>query len=472
MHRVLKIVVVAGGILAAFLGGTRYGARETGSAASGRRVLRYICPMHPQYASERPGDAPCCGMKLEPVYADGSGAAAAPPGAIEVSAARQQTIGVRVAPAEKWSGVGRIRTTGRVAPDETRLYSLNASTECWVRRIYPPTTGSIVRKDEPLLAFYTTNLLTTASSFLYALETVDRHKASGMDNGPQVAMTAVQVRQAMENLQNLGVSGVQIEEMRRTRKVSELVEVRSPVAGILLSKKVRLGQWLGPGTEMCEVADLSRVWILADVFENEARHIRPGVKARASYGGKAIDAEVAHVLPQFDGASRTLKVRMEVDNPGYALRPEMFVDVEFPVTLPPSVTAPADAVLDSGMRKTVFVDRGNGYFEPRAVETGWRFGDRVEIVKGLEAGERIAVSGNFLLDSETRMKAAATMAAVKDPVCGMDVDPAKAAGKSDYKGNTYYFCSRGCKESFDKDPESYLKRPAGGHMAAVTGSGQ
>ena len=116
---------------------------------------------------------------------------------------------------------------------------------------------------------------------------------------------------------------------------------------------------------------------------------------------------VSKVLPQFDPVSRTLKVRLELDNPGYVLRPDMFVDVEFPVTLPPALTVPSDAVLDSGLKKTVFVDRGNGFFEPRQVETGWRFGDRVEITKGLMAGEQIVISGNFLIDSESRMKMAA-----------------------------------------------------------------
>ena len=170
---------------------------------------------------------------------------------------------------------------------------------------------------------------------------------------------------------------------------------------------------------------------------------------------------VLNVPPQFDPASRTLKVRLEADNPGYALRPDMFVDVEFPIQLPPAITVPVDAVLDSGLRKTVFVDRDNGFFEPRKVETGWRFGDRVEIVKGLMPGERIVTSGTFLLDSESRMKmAAAGMSkstearSAKDPVCGMDVDEskAKAAGRiSEYRGKAYYFCTDQCKQQFDRN---------------------
>jgi YHS domain-containing protein len=174
---------------------------------------------------------------------------------------------------------------------------------------------------------------------------------------------------------------------------------------------------------------------------------------------------VSDVEPLFDETTRTLKVRLEMDNPGYALKPGMFVYIDFPVSLPPGVSVPADAVLDSGLRKVVFVDRGNGYFEPRRVETGWHVGDRVEIVRGLMDGERIVVSGNFLLDSETRMKAAsvATAAASRtmDPVCGMEVDAeqARAAGRViEHDHRTYYFCTDDCKKQFAANPERFERR--------------
>jgi multidrug efflux pump subunit AcrA (membrane-fusion protein)/YHS domain-containing protein len=171
---------------------------------------------------------------------------------------------------------------------------------------------------------------------------------------------------------------------------------------------------------------------------------------------------VVNVPPLFDDASRTLKVRLELDNPGYALKPGMFVDVEFPVTLPPAVTIPSEAVVDSGVRRTVFVDRGDGYFEPRRVETGWRMGDRVQIVSGLQPGEQIAISGTFLLDSESRMRnaAAGIITPETDPVCGMDVDREQAIQASrtaTHKGATYYFCSDQCRKDFEKDPAKYVR---------------
>jgi Cu(I)/Ag(I) efflux system membrane fusion protein len=166
----------------------------------------------------------------------------------------------------------------------------------------------------------------------------------------------------------------------------------------------------------------------------------------------------------FDPSTRTLKVRLEADNPGFTLRPDMFVDVEHTVTMPPAVTVPVDAVLDSGLKKTVFVEPGPGRFEPREVETGRYFDGRVEIVTGLKPGERIVVSGNFLIDSESRMKTATEAMSGTgsiDPSCGMMVDEGKSkeAGlTSVHQGKTYYFCSPECKQNFDKAPEKYLKR--------------
>ncbi|OPY75416.1 MAG: Cation efflux system protein CusB precursor [Syntrophorhabdus sp. PtaU1.Bin153] len=211
--------------------------------------------------------------------------------------------------------------------------------------------------------------------------------------------------------------------------------------------------------------------------------MKPGrkVKVTIPHQKKEFHAVVSKVLPQFDAASRTLKVRLEMDNPAYVLRPDMFVDVEFPVTLPPALIVPADAILDSGLKKTVFVDRGNGFFEPRQVETGWRLGDRVEITRGLMAGEQIVVSGNFLIDSESRMKmAAAGMQGtakkpgerVKDPVCGMEVDPKSSKGAGlfiEHDGKAYYFCMPECKQEFVKNPQHYAEKKNGGRSLETPG---
>jgi YHS domain-containing protein/multidrug efflux pump subunit AcrA (membrane-fusion protein) len=217
------------------------------------------------------------------------------------------------------------------------------------------------------------------------------------------------------------------------------------------------------GAEAFRVADLARVWVLADLFENESGLIRPGAAARVRYQGRVYPASVGDAR-FFDSASRTLKVRLDLDNSGLLLRPDMFVDVEFDVREPEGVSVPVDAVLDSGRRKTVFVSTGPGAFEPREVVAGARYGGRVQIVKGLQAGEDVVTSGLFLLDSESRLQLAsagadkAAPAKQVDPVCGMTVEVDKTTLRSVHEGKTYYFCSRNCKQEFDKNPANYTKK--------------
>jgi YHS domain-containing protein len=268
-----------------------------------------------------------------------------------------------------------------------------------------------------------------------------------------------------QNLFNYGITQSQLEEIERTRMIPEAIDIRSPAAGFILSRNVSPGMRFDRGTELFRIADLSRVWILADLFENEASFFKPGmqVKMELPYQKKTIYAQISSVLPLFDPASRTLKVRLLADNPGYAMLPDMFVNVELPASGPPAIIVPVDAVLDSGLRKTVFVDRGNGFFEPRHVETRRSLGERVEIARGLMPGERIVVSGNFLLDSEARMQQAAagiTGKIGRDLVCGMSIDEDRARAEGNvrqYKGNAYFFCSPECRNDFDKEPERYLR---------------
>jgi RND family efflux transporter MFP subunit len=280
-------------------------------------------------------------------------------------------------------------------------------------------------------------------------------------------------------LLNIGFSEEQIEELARTGQYRTQVEIRSPVTGFVLARSVSLRQRSEKGAELFRIADLTRVWILADVFERDAPFVGPGTEARVTipHQGGTIEARVTDVLPQFDTATRTLKVRLEVENPDFALIPDRFVDVEFLIDHPPAITVPVDAVLDSGLKKTVFVDMGNGYFEPRSVNTGWRHGGRIEIVEGIMPGESIVVSGNFLVDSESRMKLAAAGlhgAVLKDPLCGMEIYPSqsKAAGLTIESGaKTLYFCSPECKELFEKDPAQAVVQPvAGDKPSAPPGS--
>ena len=395
-----------------------------------------------------------------------------PPGIVKVSPEKQQVIGVQVGLAERKGTTHTIRTFGRVAVDENRIYRVVSASEGWLVDLQGGTTGSLVAKDQILSKIsgrdvFNRDIVSGQQAFFLALSTLDRRKA---DKAPEEQLTsaAQQVLVAERNLMAIGMTETQIKELERTRKPAQEIEVRAPVAGLVLARNVFPNFRFDRNTELYRIADLSRVWILADVYENEAVYFKPGLQARVtlSYQKKTFQARVSKELPLFDAATRTLKVRLEADNPGYALRPDMFVDVEFPIQLPPAITVPVDAVLDSGLRKTVFVDRGNGFFEPRVVETGWRFGNRVEITKGLSPGEKIVTSGAFLIDSESRMELAAagiTGSLSKDPVSGVEVSSRKgekAGLKSSYRGQTYYFSSGESRARFNQDPKRYAGEPA------------
>jgi len=406
-----------------FFSGSWYNQHKTSAAArsAAPKPLYYVDPMHPAYKSDKPGIAPDCGMQLEPVYAgqlatvsSGQSGSSSAPGSVRIEPAQQQLFGVRVGTAEQASGSYHLRLLGRVAPDEGRIYKLNAGIEGYIQEVSAATTGSFVRKDQVLATFSAPSASMTLQTFVLNLGAEDRFKksaAEGTVEGQSMASVNANIQLRTQQLQNLGMSTLQMDEIRHTRQIPDTIKIVSPAEGFVLARNVSPGQKFERDMEWYRIADLRRVWIVVDVFESEAQYFQPGVRVRVRLPNqnKIFAGSVSHVLPQFDAAARTLKARIEVENQGYVLRPDMFVDVELPVAFSRALVVPASAVLDSGLKKTVFVERGAGLFSPRAVETGRSFDDRVEIVKGLDAGERIVVSGNFLVSSESRLQEAAEM---------------------------------------------------------------
>lgn len=505
MKKTLFILFFLVLLFASFRGGTWYSQRWAGgnhNPGGERPILHYVDPMNPANVSDTPGIAPC-GMPMEPVYGDGETMAglnaggAMPPGTVNITPQKQQIIGVRIGTVELVSETHEIRTLGRIAADENRIYPLVSAADGWMSYILGNTTGSLVKKNQllALIRIHSYDFFSWQQRYLTELANIGRrqlptnnftgsrqppgapskppqtgtssslapqpepvspdpemapssapeeppqpqtpqpgkvprmvkspassqgmpdhsmHEESGMQTDtldPAFFMREddiLYVGKARMELLNLGVGEAQLNELGRSGKYVTSIELRSPVAGLLIDRKISPLEKVERGTECFRVADLSRVWVLADVFNTDAQYIRPGMNARISLPrqNKYLEARVSDILPEFDPATRTLKVRLEMNNPDNEFRPEMFVDVGFLVTLPPAITVPVDAVLDSGNRKIVFVALGEGYFAPREVVTGWRFDDRVEIVKGLAPGEQIVISGNFLLDSESRMKLA------------------------------------------------------------------
>jgi Cu(I)/Ag(I) efflux system membrane fusion protein len=444
---------------AAFLAGSwwSHGTGGRPGGTSGRRILYYRDPMHPAYRSDKPGIAPDCGMQLEPVFGGEEGGAGAspeaspPPGPVRIGTDRQQMVGIRVETVQRGDAKRQFRVLGRVAADETRTYKLNAPSDGMVREISGVTSGSMVQAGQALASYFTRDSLTLR----------DQQNYLGTPNAPAGAPYLASADYMRDLLRLGGMTDDQIAEVEKTHKSSTTFRVIAPVDGIVLARNLSPGQRFEKGTEFYRIADLTSVWVLADVFENERSLLDSASAPSVRCQGRSFQARRSETTPQFDPDARALKVRLEVANPGDTLRPDMFVDVDFNVRLHDVLTVPADAVLDSGLRKTVFVERGEGIFEPRSVETGARLGDRVEVSSGLMAGDRVVASGNFFIDSESRLQpaaraSAAPLASDKDPVCGMPLDPAKAGFQARYGGKTYSFCSESCKGKFTARPESYL----------------
>jgi membrane fusion protein, copper/silver efflux system len=497
MKRTISAALIVLLMIASYAVGRRHTSIRTLSSTNSRRILYWVDPMHPDYKSDRPGNAPDCGMALEPVYAETATpfVASAPPmldGAVGIDEGKQQLFGIRVATVQKASGTGKIRVLGRVVPEDTRVYRITSGSDGFIRETYNDSVGELVKKDQKLATSYLGETLAVASGFLAATAGVTG--AVGKDGSRTVPFPGAVSKQGVSSLQgysdrlrNLGVSDMQIKQMAESRQLPEAVDVVAPADGFILARNITPGQHFDRSMEFYRIADLSQVWVLADIFGSEVQNFRPGTIARITLPDqrRTFSARVSNVLPQVDPATRTLKLRLEADNPGFALRPDMFVNVELPVAVPAGLTVPLDAVIDSGREQRVFVESDSGVFQPRRVQTGRRFGDRVEIVQGLAEGERVVGAGTFLVDSESRLKSTAQTPTtprqqahekitpqsnseprlavgadlVKDPACGMMVDAAKAISGGNTlnrDGATYYFCSQRCKQDFNEQPERYL----------------
>jgi Cu(I)/Ag(I) efflux system membrane fusion protein len=403
-------------IVAAALGGLAFATHHPGSTLpQTRRVLYWVDPMHPAYRSDKPGTAPDCGMALEPVYAEEAGHSLLPaedslPGAVQIDPGTQQLYGIRLAKVEAGNGQGTIRFFGRVAADQTRVYRVNLGTDGFVKETHDDAVGNHVMKDQHLAVVYSPDFLSVAGGYLSANERTPGAQSPPKDNtAPSTTLGATSAQARADRLRNLGMSDSQIEEISSNHKIPENVYVVSPTDGFILSRNISPGVRFERYMDMYTIADLSRVWILAEVFGKDAMALRPGAMARVilQSTGEIFEARVSNVLPEVDPATRVLKARLEVDNPGFKLRPDMFVNVELATSMPAGLTVPADAVVDSGLSKRVFVETSAGHFEAREVKTGLRMNDRVQIVSGLREGESVVAAGTFLVDSESRLQIAA-----------------------------------------------------------------
>jgi Cu(I)/Ag(I) efflux system membrane fusion protein len=416
------------GLLAVVAVGYGFSRPYLSSRADSRvvpRVAYYVDPMHPSYKSDKPGVAPDCGMKLVPVY-EGNELTGADPASlvgegVTINANTRRLLGIQVVTVRKSATTRMAHFVGRVVPEDTRIYSVNSGVDGFIRQTFDDSVGTVVKKNRKLATYYAPDFLAAASGFLAATERVpgsvgkDGAKFTPNFPGTIAKEGARSIQGYTDHLRNLGMSDEQIKRIADNGELPDSIDVVAPADGLILSRNVSPGQHFDHMKEFYRIADLSRVWVVAEVYEQEAQYLHPGGNAQIALRdqGRHLMARISDSVPQFEPGGGTAKLRLEADNPSYILRPDMLVDVQIPVQLPVALTVPVDAVINSGEHTRVYVERSDGVFDPREVSTGWRTAEDVEIVRGLQPGERVVAAATFLVDSESRLRMSTPVPAPK-----------------------------------------------------------
>lgn len=372
-----------------------------------RKVMYWYDPMNPSRRSDTPGKT-SDGMDLVPMYADAAESKETmPPGAVMISPAKQQLIGVRTGVVKREPVERSIRAVAQVQIDETKIARIHVKIAGWIEQVNVDFVGKLVRKGQPLFSFYSPDLVATQQEYLIARR---GSQDLGSSPFPEVAQSTRSLLQAArERLRLWDISEDQIRKLDETGEVSRTMTMYSPIDGFVMKREVYEKTYVTPDTELYEIADFSTVWVNAEIYEYEVPDVKIGQTAvmHLSYlPGKSYAGKVVYIYPTVDPTTRTVKVRLEFPNPAFELKPDMFADVELKIPYGSQVVVPQEAVLDSGSEQIVFVAHDDGYFEPRKVQVGARLEDRISISSGLTPGEKIVTSGNFLIDSESRLKSA------------------------------------------------------------------
>jgi RND family efflux transporter MFP subunit len=399
------------------------------------KVLYWQDPMHPAYKSDKPGKALDCGMDLVPVYETGAGQTMAdlPEGAFQISPEKQQLIGVQYGEAVYKPVFKTLRTVGRLTYDETKIVRIHTKVEGWIEKVYVDFTGKEVKKGQPLISIYSPELLQTQQEYLLALKGRDELSESPFREA--VAGSESLLQAARKRLELWDISDEQIDELEKAGKPNKTMTLYAPAGGFVLSRNSFPKQRVTPEMELYAIANLSTIWVIADVYEYEAPEIKIGQSANvtlAYYSGRVLRGRVDYIYPQLDAMTRTLKVRIEVPNPKLALKPDMYANAELKIDYGKRLVAPQEAVLDSGSEQLVFVAHEGGFFEPRKIQLGPKVDNNFIVLGGLKAGEKIVTSANFLIDSESRLKSAAGGMGMP----GMDHGGAPASGVTGSNGET------------------------------------
>ena len=466
----IAIAVLAGVAAGGYRLGTLSQPSAGGQAADGapaaavpkeRKVLYYRNPMGLADTSSVPKKDPM-GMDYVPVYEGGDEAASpAAPNQIQISTEKVQKLGVRTEAASLRPLGKAVRAAGRVEPDERRIYAISPKFEGYVERLHVNVTGQPVAKGQPLFEVYSPELVSAQREYLIATQGVQAMK----DAGPEAQAGMKQLAEStLARMRNWGLSPAQVSALMNTGQTQRTITFPSPVSGVVTEKKALQGMRFMPGELLYQVTDLTSVWVVADVFEQDIGLIKAGANASVTitaYPNKVFEGRVTYVYPTLKAETRTVPVRIELANPGQLLKPAMFAQVELAVgATAPVLTVPDSAVIDSGTRRIVLVQVAEGRFEPREVELGARGPSFVEILKGVREGEQVVVAANFLIDAESNLKAVVGSPGAHSGHGGTvkDSQPASIGYKAE--GSVDSIDAKAGNISFNHGPVPALKWPA------------
>ena len=421
-----KSVLLSGVVLFA-LGGL------TGGLIVYRREIRdRLAPIHassppPSPQSGTEGSAPMTDM-------NGMGASANPaqpsqnstpqkmaPGTVLLTSEKQQSIGVRYTEVRRERMERTLRTVGVVQMDDEKISRVHVKTPGWIQKVYLDYVGKLVKKGQPLFTLYSPDLVSTEQEYLIALK--GQEDLSKAPNSDAVSGAASLLRATRERLRLWDISDAQVQALEETGKVEQNMTLYSPTTGFVMTRNAYEQSYVAPETELYDIADLSTIWVLVDIYENEAPFVHVGQTGSMQLSflpGKAFHGRVDYIYPTLDPATRTIKVRLVFPNPGFELKPSMYADVELKIDYGIQTLVPSEAVLNSGTSQVVYMPLPGGYFEPREIKVGAQFDGQYAVLAGLKPGEKVVASGNFLIDSESRL------GSTTQPMAGMSgMSPSK-----------------------------------------------